>query len=150
MPTWRELNLGSASFHDAKLIGANLQNLKRIGDITHANFTSTIYAAPNLEQATDYGEGSTIFRLAKYDRRTRWPSRVNPEEVGAVFVKGGKPEAGAGPRPRPQNPSQPRHLFRSQARGSRGEVQGTRHQLRWRLVRHGGETVSGVRHGWRR
>jgi uncharacterized protein YjbI with pentapeptide repeats len=80
-------DLSNFSLQGARLLKADLSNVKGFLDITRANFTGANLRGANLEQAKDYTGNTAVFRDAEYDRKTRWPNGFDPVAAGAKLVK---------------------------------------------------------------
>ncbi|MFO0867038.1 MAG: pentapeptide repeat-containing protein [Gemmataceae bacterium] len=103
------VNLGTIMFFSTKLRNANLRNLKRSNSFDNCDLFGADLRGANLRDMKVY-RGS-VFRKAKYDSNTIWPTGFDPKEHGAVFVESKddapktKTNAGDIPDPMDRNPT---------------------------------------------
>jgi hypothetical protein len=69
----------SPLLHDVNLAGAHLENL----DLSFAELLRVDLRGADLRGAK---VGSVLWE-AKYNKYTRWPDGINPEELGAIKVE---------------------------------------------------------------
>ena len=105
------VNLGTIPMFSSKLRNANLRNLKRANNFTDCDLFGADLRGANLREMSSY-RGS-VFRKAKYDSNTIWPTGFDPKEQGAVLVESNddapKTKASAtGDSPKPAEPNDPK------------------------------------------
>ncbi|VTT98605.1 Uncharacterized protein OS=Corynebacterium falsenii DSM 44353 GN=CFAL_11965 PE=4 SV=1: Pentapeptide_4: Pentapeptide [Gemmataceae bacterium] len=141
------LDLSETSLQRADLRGANLRNIKALGDITRADLRDADLRGANLLGAKDYAAPSAKFKGAKYDKNTKWFKGFDLENSGAVLtetdpdpVAKADPPTAAAPVPQPDPKKEPAEVEGPKGAPPAKEVKAQLEKKMWGPPATGGVT----------